>query len=220
MLARVLNFLSHLSVSDLWGCNIGHWSFCVSLWCNQGTSRRKNSKAFLYFFIILLTLLLRMGHHDPSPLLRILSLCSMLTISVAFLDPSPPSILTCLLTALICFLFPCFLKRAYLVTCNMAFLGGILQLWVGMKHFKSIPHLFHSLNFSLQAPGGHEMAVDFWELVGESPAGGVDNLVNEVRDSENVPLPCLTPMSNQDRIPPKSVNMISRRQMIIKKNLN
>ncbi|PFX16644.1 Asparagine--tRNA ligase, cytoplasmic, partial [Stylophora pistillata] len=29
------------------------------------------------------------------------------------------------------------------------------------------------------APGGHEMAVDFWELVGESPAGGVDNLVNE-----------------------------------------
>lgn len=29
------------------------------------------------------------------------------------------------------------------------------------------------------APGGHEMAVDFWELVGESPAGGLDNLVNE-----------------------------------------
>ncbi|EDO42109.1 predicted protein [Nematostella vectensis] len=29
------------------------------------------------------------------------------------------------------------------------------------------------------APGGHEMAVDYWELVGESPAGGVDNLVNE-----------------------------------------
>lgn len=24
------------------------------------------------------------------------------------------------------------------------------------------------------------MAVDYWELVGESPAGGVDNLVNEV----------------------------------------
>ena len=24
------------------------------------------------------------------------------------------------------------------------------------------------------------MAVDFWELVGPSPAGGVDNLVNEV----------------------------------------
>ncbi|XP_078376612.1 asparagine--tRNA ligase, cytoplasmic-like isoform X2 [Oculina patagonica] len=29
------------------------------------------------------------------------------------------------------------------------------------------------------APGGHEMAVDYWELVGDSPAGGVDNLVNE-----------------------------------------
>lgn len=24
------------------------------------------------------------------------------------------------------------------------------------------------------------MAVDYWELVGDSPAGGVDNLVNEV----------------------------------------
>ena len=34
--------------------------------------------------------------------------------------------------------------------------------------------------FHYQAPGGHEMAVDFWELVGESPAGGLDNLVNEV----------------------------------------
>ncbi|XP_031557265.1 asparagine--tRNA ligase, cytoplasmic-like isoform X2 [Actinia tenebrosa] len=29
------------------------------------------------------------------------------------------------------------------------------------------------------APGGHEMAVDYWELVGASPPGGVDNLVNE-----------------------------------------
>ena len=29
------------------------------------------------------------------------------------------------------------------------------------------------------------MAVDYWELVGESPAGGVDNLVNEVGQSES-----------------------------------
>ena len=29
------------------------------------------------------------------------------------------------------------------------------------------------------------MAVDFWELVGDSPAGGVDNLVNEVSRSKN-----------------------------------
>lgn len=29
------------------------------------------------------------------------------------------------------------------------------------------------------APGGLELAVDYWELVGPSPAGGVDNLVNE-----------------------------------------
>ncbi|XP_071845953.1 asparagine--tRNA ligase, cytoplasmic-like [Apostichopus japonicus] len=30
-----------------------------------------------------------------------------------------------------------------------------------------------------QAPGGHELSVDFWELVGAAPAGGADNLVNE-----------------------------------------
>jgi len=30
-----------------------------------------------------------------------------------------------------------------------------------------------------QAPDNHEMAVDFWELIGSSPAGGADNLLNE-----------------------------------------
>ncbi|XP_033097028.1 asparagine--tRNA ligase, cytoplasmic-like [Anneissia japonica] len=30
-----------------------------------------------------------------------------------------------------------------------------------------------------QAPGGHELTCDFWELVGSSPAGGMDNVVNE-----------------------------------------
>ena len=30
-----------------------------------------------------------------------------------------------------------------------------------------------------QAPGGHEMQVDFWELVGLAPPGGADTLLNE-----------------------------------------
>lgn len=30
-----------------------------------------------------------------------------------------------------------------------------------------------------QAPGGHELVADYWELVGPSPAGGAENLVNE-----------------------------------------
>ena len=40
--------------------------------------------------------------------------------------------------------------------------------------------------FLLKAPDNHEMAVDFWELIGSSPAGGADNLLNEVR------LSCMT----------------------------
>lgn len=30
-----------------------------------------------------------------------------------------------------------------------------------------------------QAPGGHELMVDYWTLVGLAPAGGADNLLNE-----------------------------------------
>ncbi|XP_047200385.1 asparagine--tRNA ligase, cytoplasmic [Hippoglossus stenolepis] len=33
-----------------------------------------------------------------------------------------------------------------------------------------------------QAPGGHELHCDFWELIGLAPAGGVDNLLNEESD--------------------------------------
>ncbi|XP_005994773.1 asparagine--tRNA ligase, cytoplasmic isoform X1 [Latimeria chalumnae] len=33
-----------------------------------------------------------------------------------------------------------------------------------------------------QAPGGHELVCDFWELIGLAPAGGADNLLNEESD--------------------------------------
>lgn len=33
-----------------------------------------------------------------------------------------------------------------------------------------------------QAPGGHELNCDFWELIGLAPAGGADNLINEESD--------------------------------------
>uniref|UniRef100_G3SLY4 Asparagine--tRNA ligase, cytoplasmic n=1 Tax=Loxodonta africana TaxID=9785 RepID=G3SLY4_LOXAF len=33
-----------------------------------------------------------------------------------------------------------------------------------------------------QAPGGHELSCDFWELIGLAPAGGADNLLNEESD--------------------------------------
>ena len=31
----------------------------------------------------------------------------------------------------------------------------------------------------LQAPGGHELQADYWELIGESPPGGADSILNE-----------------------------------------
>ncbi|CAD7682768.1 unnamed protein product [Nyctereutes procyonoides] len=33
-----------------------------------------------------------------------------------------------------------------------------------------------------QAPGGHELSCDFWELIGLAPAGGADNLINKESD--------------------------------------
>ncbi|XP_075041011.1 asparagine--tRNA ligase, cytoplasmic [Mixophyes fleayi] len=33
-----------------------------------------------------------------------------------------------------------------------------------------------------QAPGGHELCCDYWELIGLAPAGGADNVINEESD--------------------------------------
>ena len=39
--------------------------------------------------------------------------------------------------------------------------------------------VFPDIAHRLQAPGGHELSADYWELVGSAPAGGAENLVNE-----------------------------------------
>lgn len=33
--------------------------------------------------------------------------------------------------------------------------------------------------FIVQAPGGHELLVDYWELIGLAPPGGADAILNE-----------------------------------------
>ena len=35
------------------------------------------------------------------------------------------------------------------------------------------------IHYLFQAPGDHELSVDYWELVGQSPPGGADSILNE-----------------------------------------
>lgn len=48
-----------------------------------------------------------------------------------------------------------------------------------MYHKDIIFSIFLTSNIELQAPGGHEMQVDYWELIGLAPAGGADTILNE-----------------------------------------
>ncbi|KAG3261127.1 NARS-like [Ictidomys tridecemlineatus] len=71
---------------------------------------------------------------------------------------------------------------------NLMFLGlldgtGYLQCVLSDE----LCQCYHGVVFSTessgkQAPGGHELNCDFWGLIGMAPAGGADNLINEVSD--------------------------------------
>lgn len=39
--------------------------------------------------------------------------------------------------------------------------------------------IFNAVGIDSQAPGGIELQVDFWELIGSSPPGGADTILNE-----------------------------------------
>ena len=43
----------------------------------------------------------------------------------------------------------------------------------------SLNLFIHGLCTLLQAPGGHELHADYWELIGSSPAGGAEGVVTE-----------------------------------------
>uniref|UniRef100_A0A3B4BIB2 asparagine--tRNA ligase n=1 Tax=Periophthalmus magnuspinnatus TaxID=409849 RepID=A0A3B4BIB2_9GOBI len=59
--------------------------------------------------------------------------------------------------------------------------GGINAIYYGSEGlFSSCSTHFQLITLYAfpQAPGGHELHCDFWELIGLSPAGGADNLLN------------------------------------------
>lgn len=47
-----------------------------------------------------------------------------------------------------------------------------------------ISHRYLPVNCFGQAPGGHELQVDFWELIGDSPAGGAEAEINQLSNPD------------------------------------
>ena len=52
--------------------------------------------------------------------------------------------------------------------------------------FKDLIYFRTNFKFHFQAPDGHELKADYWELIGESPPGGAENILNEVRQSDHI----------------------------------
>lgn len=57
-----------------------------------------------------------------------------------------------------------------------------LELTTSGRFHSEADQLFRLPFRPTQAPGGHELHCDFWELIGLAPAGGADNLLNEESD--------------------------------------
>ena len=63
---------------------------------------------------------------------------------------------------------------------SISTLGNGIIYKIYLTYNLTIKCVFIYLNkLFVQAPGGHELNVDYWELIGLAPPGGADALLNE-----------------------------------------